>query len=160
MITMVITNLSNQQIFCSDIYDTLGPAGTSGASTTVQRSMAQIDSMQDLKLKEAAGTVSVVLTEGTENNNILSVPITEHGKVTALATSGIAIISQAVTFPQPFPTGVKPALVLTRDMSNAGAAVANEYFTALTNTGFTLKLNVTTAGAAMTNADVHWMAMY
>jgi len=157
-VSVVITNLTASPVSISELYLTLGAAGSSTASTTISRSVAQLDSMNELKALLDAGTVSVAATQSANNEDILSIPLEQHGVQAGLSVNAVALVTQAVTFAKPFPAGVVPVVTGTVDL-NSTTARATLYVQDITNLGFNIKLDVTVLHAAQT-VKVNWQASY
>lgn len=160
MISMVITNLSSDQVFLPDLYQTLGASGSDTDTVTVNRTVAQIDSMEDLKSKLNSGVCSVLMTASGDNVDIMSIPLEQHGRTGGVDVSAPGVVVTPVVFTKPFPDAVVPRVYVTKDMTDAGVAIADAYVTAVTNIGFNAVVNVTTPGAALTTCVVNWMAVY
>ena len=158
-VSVVITNLSASPVTINEMYTTLGAAGSDTESITVDRSVAQLDSMPELKALVDAGTVSAVPTQSSDNVDLLSIPLEQHGQVTGLDVNATAVLTATVTFDEPFPSGVVPIVTLTLDKSNGGAARGTIWVQAVTNTGFDYYYDVTTADSGNTN-DLNWVATY
>lgn len=158
MITVVVTNTTNAALEIQDLYTTLGASGASDASVTFTASVAQIDSMTGLKQALNAGQVTVTLTASSDNVDFLSIPIEQHGKIASVATTSVAIVNTALTFPKAF--AAAPTVFVTLDKTNMGAAVVDgAWVDTVTASGCNVKVNVTTA-ATSTSVAVNWMAVY
>lgn len=161
MVTLVITNLTSETLDLSELYAEVGPAGSSNAALTVTRSVAQLDSMPALQKLLADGDVSVVATNSTDNSDLFSVPMEQHGVSAALAVDGVAVVTATVSFAKAFPSGVTPNVKLQVVQGVVTNFKATPYVRALTNTGFTIALDVTTAsGTGGATCTVHWQAAY
>lgn len=158
-VSVVITNLASTPTKINELYTTLGAAGASNASITIDRSVAQLDSMSELKALLDAGTVSVVATQSANNEDILSIALEQHGVAAAVDVSAATEVLTPVVFAKPFPVGVKPVVTVTADKSNGLTARGVVYVQSITNTGFTIALDVTTLQAAST-WDLNWVATY
>lgn len=158
-VSVVITNLTASSLHINELYTTLGAAGTPTASVTIARSVAQLDSMNETKTLLFAGSISVVPTESSDNADILSIPLEQHGVATGVSVAAATEVLTVVTFSKPFPVGVKPVVTATADKSNGLTARGQLYVQSITNTGCTLALVVTTLEAAST-WDLNWVATY
>jgi hypothetical protein len=158
-VSVVITNLTASPVALTELYATLGAAGSSTASLTIDRSVAQLDSMNALKALLDAGTVSVTPTQSSNNEDILSIPLEQHGVQAGLSVNAVTQVTQAVVYPKPFPAGVVPVVTCTVNKTAAPAARATVYVENVTNLGFDIKLDVTTLAAGLT-VSVNWQASY
>jgi hypothetical protein len=158
-VSVVITNLTASPVSISELYATLGASGSSTASLTISRSVAQLDSMNELKALLDAGTVSVTPTQSSNNEDILSIPLEQHGVQAGLSVDVATEVTQAVVFPKPFPAGVTPVITLTVNKTAAPASRSTVYVDSPTNLGFNIKLDVTTLAAGLT-VSVNWQASY
>jgi hypothetical protein len=158
-VSVVITNLASTPTKINELYTTLGAAGASNASITIERSVAQLDSMSELKTLLDAGTVSVAATQSASNEDILSIPMEQHGVQAGLSVNAVTEVTQAVVFPKPFPTGVVPVVTCTVNKTAAPASRSTVYVDSVTNLGFNIKLDVTTLAAGLT-VSVNWQASY
>lgn len=158
MLTVVVTNLSASEVSLDDMYANLGAAGSSTASLTFTASAAALDRMDALKALLNAGTVSVSVTRSSDDIDFLSAPIEQHGVSGNLAVDAVAVVTSAVTFPKAF--AVAPKLTLTVVQGATTNFKANVYARSVTASGFTIALDVTTAGTASGVCTVHWTAVY
>jgi len=158
-VSVVITNLTASAVKINELYVSLGAAGSSTASVTVERSVAQLDSMSELKSLLDAGTVSVSATQSASNEDILSIALEQHGVVAGVSVNAVAVVTATVTFAKPFPAGVVPVVTLTIDKTDGPAARGTAWVQAVTNAGFDYYYDVTTADAGLTN-DLNWVATY
>ena len=158
MLTVTVTNTTDASLNVSDIYTTLNASGDAGDAVTFTRSQAQLDSMQALKTLLNAGSVTVDVVPSTDNEPGMSIPTEQFGTVGSLAVSGVAIVTSAVTFPFPYDSTVTPNVSLTVVQGTAQDFKANTYVRSLTHTGFTIALDVTTAGAGGHVTSVNWSA--
>ena len=158
-VSVVITNLTAGPLNISELYTKLGAAGSSTASVTISRSVAELDSMNETKALLDAGTVSVVATQSANNEDILSLALEQHGATTPMSVAVATEVTLAVVFPKPFPTGVVPVISLAINKSLGLLSRSAAYAQVVTNLGFTVALDVTTLQAASTVA-VNWVASY
>jgi hypothetical protein len=158
-VSVLITNLSATPVSLDDMYITLGAAGSATDSATVERSVSELDSMNNLKALVDAGTVSAVPTASSDNVDLLSCPLEQHGLEEAIDVNAITAVTTAVVFAEAFPTGVVPVMALTLDKTNGPAARGAVWVVNVTNLGFDLVYDVTTADAGLTN-DCNWVASY
>lgn len=158
-ISVKVTNLSSSVVSLDDIYVNLGASGASSDNITFARSMAELDSMQNLKKLVDAGTVSVVLTASADNVDILSVPIEQHGASTTVDADVVQANDVAVTFPKAYPASTTPRVLVSLDITAAPNARGAAYVKTVTNTGFTAVIDITTQGGATTTAKVLWAAV-
>ncbi len=158
-VSVVITNLTAAPLHINELYTSLGAAGSATASVTIARSVAQLDSMSETKSLLFAGSISVVPTESSDNADLLSIPLEQHGVAAAVSVAAATEVLTVVTFAKPFPTGVKPVVTVTADKSNGLTARGALYVQSITNTGCTISLVVTTLQAAST-WDLNWVATY
>jgi len=157
-VSVVITNLTSNPVNISELYVTLGAAGSTTAAITIVRSVAQMDSMIALKGLVNAATVSVVATNSADNADILSIPMEQHGVAAAISVAAVAEVLTVVTFPKAFPVGAVPVIAVTVDKSLALTSRSAVYAQTITNTGFTIALVVTTSQAS--TVGVNWSATY
>jgi hypothetical protein len=161
MLTVVVTNLTSSDLTLGELYVTLGPTGSSNASYTFTRTAAQLDMMDELKALLHAASVSVSITKASTDSDLMTLSIDQHGTSPALAVDAIAIVTSAVTFPKPFALGVTPKIQLTIVQGAVTDWAAQAYIRSVTNTGFTIALDVTDASATpATTATVNWSATY
>jgi len=146
-VSTLITNLTTGPVRINELYTTLGPAGSSNAAITITRTVAQLDAMDSLKALLSAGTVSAVPTKSSDNADIMSVPLEQHGAV-GMTVQATGEVLTPVVFASPYPVGVKPVVVGRLDKTGVTAARGQLYVQSITNTGFTFSLDVTTAVAA------------
>lgn len=158
-VSVLITNLAAVPTKINELYTTLGAAGSATAAVTIDRSVAQLDSMSELKALLDAGTVSVVATQSANNEDILSIALEQHGVSSAMSVAVVTEVLLPVVFAKPFPVGVVPVVNLTVDKSLGLLSRSAAYAQVITNAGFTIALNVTTLQAASTVA-VNWKATY
>lgn len=146
-VSTLITNLTASPVRINDLYTTLGPAGSSNASITITRTVAQLDMMDSLQELLSAGTVSAVPTVSSDNADIVSIPLEQHGTV-GVTVQATGEVLTPITFSDPYPVGVKPRITCRLDKTGVTAARGQLYIQSVTNAGFTLSLDVTTAVAA------------
>lgn len=158
-VSVVITNLTAAPLNISELYTKLGAAGSATASVTVSRSVAQLDSMNEVKDLLDAGSISVAATQSASNEDILSIALEQHGVSTPMSVAAVAEVLLPVVFAKPFPVGVVPVINLTVDKSLGLTSRSTVYAQAITNAGFTIALDVTVLQAASTVA-VNWKATY
>lgn len=158
-VSVTITNLAATPTPLSELYVVLDAAGGANEAITVERSVAQLDSMNGLKALVDAGTVSVSPVQASSNVDLISVPLEQHGVETGLSVNAVTEVTAAVVYPEPFPTGVKPVIMLTVDKENGPASRSVAYANNITNTGFDIELDVTTVDTGLT-VDVMWSATY
>jgi len=158
-VTVTITNLAATPTPISEAYVVLDAAGGANDSIDIQRSVAELDSMRALKTLVDAGTVSVSPVQSSDNVDLMSIPLEQHGQVAALDVNAVALLTATVTFAEPFPTGVTPVVTLCLDKSNGAAARGEIWVQAVTNAGFDYYYDVTTNDAGNTN-DLNWKATY
>lgn len=159
-VTVVVTNLTASPVDLSDVYITLGAAGSTTESATFVRSAAEIDGMNNLKALLHAGTVSCSVTQSSDNADILSVPLEQHGVSGNLAVDAVAVVTSVITFTKPFPVAPKVFTQIVQGVSPNEAWKGVCYVRSVTTTGFTIALDVTSAEAtAGSVATVNWMAV-
>lgn len=158
-VSVTITNLASTPTLISEAYVVLGAAGAANDAVTIERSVAQLDSMIALKALVDANTVSVEVVQSSDNVDLLSIPVEQHGVVTGLDVNAVALLTATVTFAEPFPVGVAPKITLTLDKTAGPAARGEVWVQAVTNTGFDYYYDVTTNDAGNTN-DLFWVATY
>lgn len=139
-VSLKVTNETSSTLYVSDLYVTLDASGDPNDSITVDRSVAQVDSMTELKKLLGDGTVSVEMTAADYHIDFMSVPIEQHGIEEGVNTES------TVTFEMPFPDGVKPVITATPEGS------ADVHIEDVTNEGFKIVTSV--------EADVHWRASF
>lgn len=147
-VSVVITNLTTAPLTINELYTKLGAAGSTTASVTISRSVAQLDRMEETKAKLFAGQISIVPTTSSDNVDLLSIPIQQHGVSTGFATVATGQVTQAVVFAEPFPATIVPKITLTIDKTSATALRGAAYEDTVTNTGFNIDLVVTTAAGS------------
>ena len=143
----------------TEAYTVLGAAGATDDAITIQRSVAELDSMRGLKTLVDDGLVSADVVLSSDNVDLLSIPVEQHGVVSALDVSAVALLTATVTFSEPYPTGVVPKVLLTLNKESGGDARGEIWVQAVTNVGFDYYYDVTTAHAASTN-DLNWQSVY
>lgn len=158
-VSVLITNLTANKVTINELYTTLGAAGSATAAVTISRSVAQLDSMLELKALVNAATVSVVATNSADNADLLSIPMEQHGVVPLVSVAVATEVLSVVTFAKPFPAGVVPVVTVTIDKSLGLLSLGNAYVQSITNTGCTIALVVTTLQAAST-VQLNWQASY
>jgi hypothetical protein len=158
-VSVLITNTTAAQLELFELYSHLGPAGSATESITIDRSVAQLDAMPALQGLLDAGDVTIAATQSASNVDLLSVPLEQHGLETGIDVNAIAVVTTGVVYPSPFPTGVVPVVTLTLDKTNGPAARGAAWVINVTNLGFDLVYDVTTADAGLTN-DCNWVATY
>ena len=158
-VSVLITNLSATPVSLDDLYITLGAAGSATEAITIDRSVSQLDSMNSLKSLVDAGTVSAVPTASSDNVDLLSVPMGQHGLEAGIDVNALAVVTTAVVFAEPFPAGVVPVMALVLDKTAGPDARGTVWVLNVTNLGFDLVYDVTTVDAGVTN-DCNWVASY
>jgi len=158
-VAVTITNLASVATPVTEAYVVLGAAGAANDSITIERSVAELDSMRGLKSLVDAGTVSATPVQSSDNVDLLSVPLEQHGVEAAVDVSAVAEVLSVVTFAEPFPTGIVPVVTCVPDKTNGTAARGTCYIQSVSNTGFTIAYDVTTLEAASTH-DINWKATY
>lgn len=158
-VSVVITNLAAVPTTINELYTKLGAAGSSTAAVTIARSVAELDSMNEVKSLLDAGTISVVATQSANNEDILSIALEQHGVSTPMSVAVATEVLLPVVFPKPFPVGVVPVMNCSIDKSLGLLSRSEVYAQSVTNAGFTIALVVTTLQAASTVA-VNWSATY
>lgn len=146
-ITFKVTNLTTSTVSLTDLYTTIGSSAGDEPSVTVTRSMSEIDRMLALKALVAAGTVAVDFLNSSDNADAMSVPMEQHGVISQVSVISATVVTPtAVTFGTAFHSAVVPLMHLTV-VQNARATTfkATPYVRSLSNTAFTLALDVTTA---------------
>ena len=158
-VSVLITNTTAAQLELFELYSHLGPAGSATESITIERSVAQLDAMPALQGLLDDGSVTVAATQSASNVDLLSVPLEQHGLEESIDVNAIAVITTAVGYSSPFPAGVVPVVTLTLDKTNGPAARGAAWVVNVTNLGFDLVYDITTADAGLTN-DCNWVATY
>jgi hypothetical protein len=158
-VSVTITNLAAVQTPVTEAYSVLGAAGATNDAITIERSVAELDSMRGLKALVDAGTVSVDAVQSSDNVDLMSIPLEQHGIALVVDVSAATEVTTAIAFGEAFPAGVVPVITLTADKT-AGPLGRGELYTEnVTNVGFDLQYVVTTAEAASTH-DISWKATY
>ena len=80
-VSVTITNLAAVATPVTEAYTVLGATGAANDAITIERSVAELDSMRGLKALVDAGTVSVDAVQSSDNVDLLSVPLEQHGVV-------------------------------------------------------------------------------
>lgn len=158
-VSVVITNLAAVPTTINELYTKLGAAGSSTASVTISRSVAQLDSMLETKALLNAGTISVVATNSADNADLMSIPMEQHGVSTPMSVAVATEVLLPVVFAKPFPVGVVPVVTCSVNKSLGLLSRSTVYIQSITNAGFTIALDVTVLQAASTVA-VNWQASY
>jgi len=158
-VAVTITNLAAVATPVTEAYVVLGAAGAANDSITIERSVAELDSMRGLKSLVDAGTVSVDAVQSSDNVDLMSIPLEQHGLEAGIDVNAVAVVTTGVVYPEPFPTGVIPVVTLTLDKTDGPAARGAAWVLNVTNLGFDLVYDVTTADAGLTN-DCGWKATY
>jgi hypothetical protein len=143
----------------TEAYVVLGAAGAANEAVTIERSVAELDSMRGLKTLVDAGTVSVSPVQSSDNVDLMSIPLEQHGQVAAIDVASVALVTATVTFDEPFPTGIVPNVTLTLDKTNGADARGEIWVQDVDNTGFDYYYDVTTLMGASTN-ELNWKATY
>jgi len=143
-VTMTITNTTAATIQLSELYTEVGPTGTANASVTVTRAVADIDRMVALKSLLNAGSVTIDLVQSTDNPGVMSIP-TQYGTAANMSVIATGNVTQAVVFPDAYDASATPnVMVCLSKQANATTIVAGASAQAITNTGFTAVLDVST----------------
>lgn len=158
-VSVTITNLAAVATPVTEAYVVLGATGAANDAITIERSVAELDSMRGLKTLVNAGTVSVDIVQSADNVDLMSVALEQHGVVTALDVNGLALLTATVTFAEPFPTGVVPVVTAVLDKTNGPDARCEVWAQTVTNAGFDYFVDVTTIDAGAT-VDLMWKATY
>lgn len=158
-VSVLITNTTSSPLALPELYVTLGAVGSSTDSITITRSVAELDSMNALKALLDDGDVTVVPTQSSDNIDMLSIALEQHLVETGIDVNAITKVTTGVVYPKPFPTGVVPVVTLTLDKTDGPAARGAVWAEAITNLGFDLVYDVTTADGGNTN-DCGWVATY
>lgn len=161
MLTVTITNLTDERLPLDEIYANLAASGEDGDSLEIQRTAAQLDAMDGLKALVSAGDISVDWVNGDDDVDLLTAPGEQHGLKTGLAITSIAVVTSAVTFAEPFATGVTPVVTASIVQGASTDWQGQVYIRSVTNTGFTIAVDVTDAAAAGgATCSVSWSATY
>jgi hypothetical protein len=158
-VSVTITNLAAVATPVTEAYVVLGAAGATNDAITIERSVAELDSMRGLKTLVDAGTVSVDAVQSSDNVDLMSIPLEQHGIEAGVDVSAATEVTTAVVFAEPCPTGVTPVITLTADKTAGPLARGGLYTENVTNLGFDLQYDVTTLEAASTH-DISWKATY
>ncbi len=159
-VTVLVTNLTAAAVELTDLYTTLGASGATNASISFTRSTGQIDDMQALKALLHAGTVSVSVTQSSDNADLMSLPLEQHGVSAALAVDAIAVVTATVTFAKPFPSAPKVFCQIVQGVSPNEAWKGVCYIRSVTASSFLIALDVTAAEATGgSTATINWMAV-
>jgi hypothetical protein len=158
-VSVLITNTTAAQLELFELYSHLGPAGSATDSMTIQRSVAELDSMPALQGLLGDGSVTIAATQSSSNVDLLSVPLEQHGLEAGIDVNAIAVVTTAVVYAAPFPAGVVPVVSLTLDKTAGPDARGAVWVVNVTNLGFDLVYDVTTVDAGVTN-DCNWVATY
>lgn len=158
-VTVTITNLAATPTPISEAYVVLDAAGGANESVSIQRSVGELDAMRALKTLVDAGTVSVSPVQSSDNVDLMSIPLEQHGVEAGIDVNAVAVVSTGVVFPTPFPAGVVPVVMLTVDKTDGPASRSTPYAENITNLGFDLELDVTTNDVGLT-VDCGWVASY
>lgn len=159
-VTVTVTNTTDAVVNIPELYAQLAASGAAGSSLTFTRSMAEMDMLIGLKTLVSAGTVTVDMDPSSDNLPGPGVPQMQFGTSTAMSVASIAIVTQAVTFQMAYDASVTPNVQLTVVEGSATDFKANVYVRSLTHTGFTIALDVTTAGAGGHTCTVSWKSTY
>jgi hypothetical protein len=158
-VSVTITNLAAVATPVTEAYSVLGATGATNDAITIERSVAELDSMRGLKALVDAGTVSVDVLQSADNVDLMSIPLEQHGVEAGITVNAVAVVSTAVAFAEPFPAGVVPVVQLTVNKTDGPASRSAAYAENVTNAGFDLELDVTTAAGGLT-VDCMWSATY
>ena len=158
MFTVTVTNQTTDVVDLPELCVTLGSSTSLTKSASFDRSAAQLDILSDLQAKLKAGTVSVALTASTDNADLLSIPLEQHGSVTGLDADDIAVLSSTVTFAKPFPGA--PTVSVCIDRSGSATVKGALYVKTVSASGFIIESDVTFAGAGGETFAVNWIAVY
>jgi hypothetical protein len=144
-VSMTITNTTAATIQLTELYTEVGPTGTANASVTVTRALADIDRMIALKTLLNAGSVTIDLVQSSDNPGVMSIPATQYGTAANMSVIATGNVTQAVVFPDAYDASATPnVMVCLSKQSNATTIVAGVAAQAITNTGFTAVLDVST----------------
>lgn len=161
MLTVTITNLTSARVPLDEIYANLAPANAAGDSLTIERTAAQLDSMDGLKALVKASTVSVDWTNSSDDVDILSTPAEQHGLKTGLAVDSIAVVTSVVTFAEAYDSSVVPVVTASIVQGASTDWQGQVYIRSVTYAGFTIALDVTDAAASGgATCSVSWSATY
>ena len=83
----------------------------------------------------------------------------QHGVVSGVSVVSTGEILSSVTFPEAFPSGVTPNVMVTVDKTGGTTSRSQAYVQSVTNTGCVIALVITTAEAAST-VKLNWTASY
>ena len=158
-VSVTITNTTSAALPLSELYVVLDASGGVNDAITVERSVSELDSMNGLKALLDAGDVTVEPVQSSTNVDLLSVPLEQHGLEAGIDVNAVAKVVTAVVFADAFPTGVVPVVTVTLDKTSGPAARGAVWVENVTNAGFDLVYDVTTADAGLTN-DANWKAVY
>ena len=158
-VSLTITNLAAVATPVTEAYVVLGATGATNDAITIERSVAELDSMRGLKSLVDAGTVSVNVVQSSDNVDLMSIPLEQHGVEAGMSVNAIAVVTAAVVFAEPFPAGVKPVMQICVDKTDGPTSKSEVYVENVTNLGFDIKLDVATAAGGLT-VDVNWAATY
>lgn len=161
MLTVTIKNLTSARLPLDEIYANLAPQNADGDTLTIQRTAAQLDAMEGLKALVNAASVSVTWTNATSDVDMLSIPAEQHGTKTALAVDAVTVVTSAVTFAKAYASGVVPVVTASILQGANTDWTGQVYVRSVTNTGFTIALDVTSASVTGgATASVTWDATY
>ena len=158
-VSVLITNTTSSPLALQELYITLGAAGSSTDSITIERSVSELDSMNALKTLFDAGDVTVIPTQSSDNIDMLSIALEQHSVEAGIDVGSIAVVTTGVVYPAPFPSTVVPVIHLTLDKTDGPAARGTVWALNITDVGFDLVYDVTTADGGNTN-DCAWTATY
>ena len=152
-VTITITNLTTAPVSLDDMYMSLGAAGTPTASYTFSKSVAHLDSMDNIKALANAGTVSLSVVNSSSNNDMMSVALEQHGVAAALSVATVAVQTATVTYATPFAVGIIPTVDLTVVQPSTTTFKGKPYLRTSTATGFTAVLDVTSSDTGVHSAE-------
>ncbi len=103
--------------------------------------------------QSAAKVGSLAASDGVAAGELV-----KTGSVTGLSGAAAGVVTSAVVFTNSYPTATDNVLLTLLDPSSQGIVFGGVWVTAVSDTGFTLNVNVTTAVTGST-FSVAWLAL-
>jgi len=87
-------------------------------------------------------------------------PNPQNGNITGISTASVTVVTNTVTFPRAYPTGLVPKIFLTLlNLSDTSTRFGGLWVSSVSNTGFTWSIAVTIAGAGGSTVSLSWESL-
>ena len=108
---------------------------------------------------ETNGITGSVTISSPSVRRIWTNPDPEAGQVTGISTGSLGLRTATVTYPRAYPSGVTPIVQLTlQSPTDSNSRFGGIWASAVTNTGFTINIAITTSGVAGSTVSCTWIA--